>query len=208
MPRPILVLGTHNQKKQAEIAALLEALPAEFRSLRDFPDPLNVDETGTTFQENARLKATQQARHLKHWVLAEDSGLAVDALKGAPGVYSARFAGPDATDEQNNQLLIEKLQGIPWQKRDAHYVCHVCLADPQGNVRAENQDICRGRIREAPAGTGGFGYDPYFELREYHHTFAELGGLVKKQLSHRARAIRGMLPALQRLMTSGEWSVS
>jgi XTP/dITP diphosphohydrolase len=129
-------------------------------------------------------------------VLADDSGLSVDALDGAPGVYSARFAGTKASDEDNNRELLKRLGDRPLEKRTAHYVAHVTVADPTGAIRAESHDICRGRIRFEPAGTNGFGYDPLFEIVEYHRTFGELGPTVKRVLSHRSRALRALLPKL------------
>ena len=201
----LLVLGTHNRKKGLELIELLKPWGFECKSLADFPAAIDVEETGATFGENARLKACQQARHLKQWVLGEDSGLAVDALDGAPGVYSARFSGPGATDESNNRLLIERLGELPLEKRTAHYVCHAVLADPAGNARAEAAGKCHGRIRLQAAGTSGFGYDPYFEIIEYHRTFADLGDVVKSALSHRARAMRAMIPQLLQLVRDGEW---
>jgi XTP/dITP diphosphohydrolase len=201
----LLVLGTNNRKKAQELIDLLAPWGFECRTLADFPNALVVDETGQTFAENAQLKACQQAKHLHRWVLGEDSGLSVDALDGAPGVYSARFSGPGATDESNNQLLVEKLGSLPLEKRSAHYVSHVVLADPGGNVRGESAGMCHGRIRVEPAGSGGFGYDPYFEIVEYHRTFAELGNVVKSVLSHRARAVRALLPQMFQCVRGGEW---
>jgi XTP/dITP diphosphohydrolase len=200
-----LVLGTHNRKKGQELIDLLAPLGFECKTLADFPDAVEVDESGTTFAENARLKACEQARHLGRWVLGEDSGLSVDALAGAPGVYSARFSGPGATDESNNRLLIDKLGHLPIEKRAAHYVSHAVLADPRGKVRGESSGRCDGRIRFEPAGSGGFGYDPYFEIVEYHRTFAELGNIVKSALSHRARAIRALVPQMLRCVQNGAW---
>jgi XTP/dITP diphosphohydrolase len=202
----LLVLGTYNRKKERELQQLLEPVGIEVRSLADFakiaePKIVEVDETGDTFAANAALKATGYASQVGQWVLADDSGLAVDALKGAPGVLSARFAGPKATDEANNRHLLERLNGVPLPKRTAHYVCHVCLADPTGAVRATAEDYCRGRILEAEEGTGGFGYDPLFEVIEYHRTFGELSPAVKACLSHRARAMRQILRAIETLVT-------
>ncbi|QDU25573.1 Non-canonical purine NTP pyrophosphatase [Anatilimnocola aggregata] len=191
--RKVLVMGTRNRKKLGELIDLLEPHGFELRSLADFPNSIEIDETGTTFAKNAALKATLQARHLGHWVLGEDSGLAVDFLKGAPGVYSARFSGEGATDESNNRLLLEKLAGVPLEKRGAHYVCHATLSDPSGQVVAETEDYCRGRILETAAGGGGFGYDPLFEVIECHKTFGELSPAVKSVLSHRSRAIRAIV---------------
>jgi XTP/dITP diphosphohydrolase len=201
----LLVLGTHNRKKGQELIELLTPWGWECKTLADFPSAMDVEESGTTFAENARLKACQQARHLGRWVLGEDSGLAVDLLDGAPGVYSARFSGPGATDESNNRLLIEKLGQAPLERRTAHYVSHTVLADGRGNVRGESAGRCDGRIRFEPAGSGGFGYDPYFELVEYHRTFAELGNVVKSVLSHRARAVRSLIPQILQCVRDGQW---
>ena len=192
----LLVLGSHNRKKLGELAELLSPHGLALKTLADFPEAIAVAETGRTFAENARLKATEQARHLQAWVLGEDSGLSVDALGGAPGVLSARFSDPGSTDERNNRLLLEKLAGVPLEKRTAHYTCYAALADPEGNLRAESEGICRGRILLAPAGSGGFGYDPLFEIPEYHHTFGELSPAVKSVLSHRSRAIRQIVPQI------------
>lgn len=194
--RKVLVMGTRNRKKLGELIDLLAPQGIELRTLADYPQAIEIEETGTTFAENAALKAVQQARHLGEWVLGEDSGLAVDFLQGAPGVYSARFSGEGATDESNNRLLLEKLAGVPLDKRTAHYVCHATLADPQGTIVAEAEDYCRGRILEAAAGAGGFGYDPLFEVVECHQTFGELAPAVKSVLSHRSRAIRQLVPKI------------
>ena len=146
-------------------------------------------EDGDTFAANAALKATQQARHLGQWVLADDSGLMVDALDGAPGVLSARYSGPGATDAGNNQKLLEALRDVPREKRSAQFVCHICLADPSGAIRGESAASCRGRILFAPSGGGGFGYDPLFEIVEYHRSFGELesAGQVPSQSSRPGR---------------------
>jgi XTP/dITP diphosphohydrolase len=205
MSRPTLVLGTGNQKKLLELRALLSPLELELPSLSDFPNAIAVDETGQTFAENAALKASKQAKHLKLWVLGEDSGLAVDALRGAPGVFSARYSDPGATDQRNNEKLLAELSGMPDEKRTAHYVCHATLADPTGTLRADTEGWCQGRIRAEYAGNGGFGYDPLFEIVEYHRTFGELAPEVKAMLSHRARAIRQMIPTLRSLLAQGEF---
>ena len=139
-------------------------------------------------------------------MLGEDSGLSVDALGGAPGVYSARFSDPGATDEKNNDLLLDKLRDVPLEGRTAHYTCHATLSDPTGTIRADVEDYCHGRIRFKPAGTNGFGYDPLFEVVEYHRTFGELGPHVKRAISHRARAMREILPDIARSMERGAWS--
>jgi XTP/dITP diphosphohydrolase len=200
MPRT-LVLGSRNRKKLEELEALLAPHGLVLKTLADFPGSLEVEESGTTFAENARLKAVVQAKHLGEWVLGEDSGLSVDALGGAPGVYSARFSGAGATDASNNRLLLEKLDGVPLEQRAAHYTCYAVLSDPQGNVRGQSEGTCGGRILLAPIGGGGFGYDPLFEVVEYHRTFGELAPPVKAVLSHRSRAMRQIVPQLLQVMT-------
>ena len=196
MPLPLIVLATHNVKKGRELYELLAPRGMNVRTLADFGESIDVVEDGETFGENARLKAVQQARHLDQWVIAEDSGLVVVALSGAPGVYSARYSGEGATDQSNNMKLMEELGETPLELRSARYVCHATCCDPQGTVRAESEASCNGRIRFTEAGTAGFGYDPLFEIVEYHQTFAQLGDSVKSVLSHRARAIRELIPKL------------
>ena len=195
-----LVLGTNNQKKLIELQLMLPKDRFKLQSLSEIPNSIEVDETGTSFTENAMLKATEQAKHLGRWVLAEDSGLAVDALKGAPGIYSARYAGTHGDDEANNAKLLSELDGVPFEKRTARYHCEACLSDPDGKVRVTAGGTCGGIIRTEPSGSGGFGYDPLFEIPEYHKTFAELDLVVKRALSHRSRALRQFLPKLQRVV--------
>ena len=174
----------------------------ELKSLEQFPDSIEVDETGTTFTENAALKATQQAVHLSQYVLGEDSGLSVAALDGRPGVYSARYSGEDATDDSNKVKLIEELKGVPREKRGAWYTCHMTLSDPKGNILIDCESQCHGLIMDEERGAAGFGYDPLFEIPEYGLTFAELGDEVKSVLSHRARANRIFVPKLLSLVAS------
>ena len=196
--RARLIVGTHNAKKGRELVELLTPHGLQVVTLAEMPAAIEVAETGTTFAENARLKASQQARHLHEWVLADDSGIEIDALDGAPGVYSARFAGDDCDDDANNRLLLEKLAGLPAEKRGAGYYCHISLADPSGAIVAESTGRCRGRIVTEHRGTAGFGYDPLFEVREYHLTFGELGPATKRALSHRSRALRHIVPLVVR----------
>lgn len=201
----LLVLGTRNRKKGVELAELLNPFGFELRTLADFPNALEVEETGSSFAENAALKATRQAMHLQAWVLGEDSGLCVPALNGAPGVYSARFSGPNATDETNNEKLLQELKNVPMERRTAFYVCHAALAAPDGTLRANSEERCYGRLRSDASGSGGFGYDPLFEVLEYHQTFGELGSAIKAVISHRARAIRLIIPKLVAIANSGNW---
>jgi XTP/dITP diphosphohydrolase len=207
MSRLQLVLGTFNRKKGQELIELLEPLGLDLKLLGDVRAPLVIEEDGDSFAANARKKASQQAVHLGAWVLGEDSGLCVDALHGRPGIFSARFSGPDATDESNNAHLLRELGNTPLERRGAHYVCHAALARPTGEIVAEATGSCHGRIRFEPAGTAGFGYDPLFEILEYHRTFGQLGPAAKACLSHRARAIAQLIPRIRQLIGSGEWTV-
>jgi XTP/dITP diphosphohydrolase len=201
---PQLVIGTANRKKGLELEQLFANVGVKLLTLADFPPLPPVEEDGETFAANAILKASGYAQQLQQWVLADDSGLAVDALDGQPGVYSARYAGPDATDEQNNQLLLEKIAAIPPAGRSAQFVCHIAVADPTGTIRAESEASCRGRLLFESRGVHGFGYDPLFEILEYHRSFAELGPTAKFCLSHRSRAARRIIPQLMELVDSGE----
>jgi len=201
MSKFVLVLGTRNTKKRKELEYLLSRYhEIELKTLDDFAHAIEVEETGSTFEENANLKASQQARNLGQWVLGEDSGLSVAALDGAPGVHSARFSDPDATDEKNNALLLEKLRGFPMEQRTAWYTCHMALSDPDGNIRLNCEGHCYGRILTEQKGEAGFGYDPLFEIVEYGLTFGQLGDAVKSVLSHRARANRLFVPKLLMLV--------
>jgi XTP/dITP diphosphohydrolase len=211
LPPLTLVLGTRNKKKGLELAHLIappwEANPGlgrlTIRALSDVDTSIDVEEDADTFAGNARKKASETARALEQWVLADDSGLTVDALQGAPGVYSARYAGAHGDDEANNRKVLEALAGVPDDRRGAAFVCALALSDPRGEVRLEAAGACRGRITRAPRGTHGFGYDPLFLIPEYHRTFGELSALVKSQLSHRARAFARLRPALDRLLALG-----
>ncbi|MCX7700420.1 MAG: RdgB/HAM1 family non-canonical purine NTP pyrophosphatase [Gemmataceae bacterium] len=198
----LLVLATRNRKKREEIVAILSDLGLLFGDLSDWPNLPEVEETGTTFEENARLKAIAVARGTGHWALGEDSGLVVPALGGAPGVYSARYAGRQGDDEANNAKLLAELAKRPDADRSAYYVCTAALADPTGHVHVVTEGRCHGRILDAPRGSGGFGYDPLFLIPEYHRTFAELSPRVKHALSHRARALERLRPWLRRLVQS------
>jgi XTP/dITP diphosphohydrolase len=205
-----LVIGTHNRKKGRELAELLAPWGISVATLDDLPEAIEVAENGDSFAANAIVKAAEQAKHLRRWVLADDSGLEVDGLDGAPGIYSARYAvskheadaaapHPQSTsnvDEANNRRILAELGDTLLERRTARYVCHVAVADPTGRIRAESHDVCQGRIRFEPAGTNGFGYDPLFEVVEYHRTFGELGPAVKRAISHRSRAMRAIVPQL------------
>ncbi len=213
LPPALLILGTRNKKKGLELAHLI-APPWEpnprlgrltIRTLDDCDTEIDVVEDADTFAGNARKKASETARALGHWVLADDSGLTVDALDGAPGVYSARYAGNHGDDEANNRKLLAAMADVPDDRRGAAFVCALALADPQGLVRLEASGACRGRITRAARGDHGFGYDPLFLIPEYHKTFGELSAIVKSQLSHRARAFSRFRPELDRLIARGHF---
>jgi XTP/dITP diphosphohydrolase len=211
-PRILLVLGSRNRGKCREMAELI-APPWEpnrwlerldIRSVSEFAGCPDVVEDADSFAGNARKKASEQARALSTWVLADDSGLAVDALDGAPGVRSARYAGEPSDDEANNRKLLQAVVDLPDERRGAAFHCSLALADPAGTIRLESEGICRGRLTREVRGSGGFGYDPLFLIREYHKTFGELSSLAKHQLSHRARAFAGLRPALIRMIAQGD----
>lgn len=199
---PTVVLASRNKKKSGEIRDLLAPFGIPLLSVANFPEAKDVVEDGNTFRENAEKKASQTALALNHWAIGEDSGLMVDALNGAPGIYSARFSGDHATDDSNNAKLIAELASVPDEKRGAGYLCHVAVSDPTGVIRLNVEATCRGRISRAPQGSNGFGYDPYFTIREFHKTFGELDPIVKKYLSHRARAFERLIPALLKVLST------
>jgi XTP/dITP diphosphohydrolase len=195
MPR--LVIGSRNRKKLHELTDLLGDLGVELTDLSPWPEVPDAEETGQTFEENARLKATIYARATGAWVLAEDSGLVVPALKGRPGVQSARYAGTHGDDAANNKKLLAELAPLGDERRDAYYVCVAALAGPDGDVTATAEGRCHGRIIHEQRGAGGFGYDPLFLVPEYHKTFGELTLRVKQALSHRARAVVQLRPTIR-----------
>jgi XTP/dITP diphosphohydrolase len=212
-PRIVLILGSRNRHKCREMAELIappwEPSPwfdrLDIRSVDDFQAAPEVIEDADTFAGNARKKAAELARALSAWVLADDSGLDVEALGGAPGVYSARYAGEPTDDQANNRKLLEAIAGLPDDRRLASFRCALALADPTGAIRLETEGICRGRLTREARGPGGFGYDPLFLIPEYHKTFGELSPLVKHQLSHRARAFAAFRPALIRMIAQGDF---
>ena len=199
-----LVIGSRNKKKLLELQDLLGDLQVELTDLVPWPDLGDVEETGTTFEENARLKATAYARGTGNWVLAEDSGLVVPALKGGPGVYSARYAGLHGDDAANNRKLLAELAPLPDDRRAAYYVCVAAIASPDGEVKALAEGRCHGVIILAPRGDSGFGYDPLFMVPEYHQTFGELSLRVKQALSHRARAVVQLRPMIRKIEADGQ----
>ena len=196
-----LLLGTKNRGKLRELFALLKDLPVELLTVDEVPFS-DVPETGKTFLENALLKARAISEETGLPVLAEDSGLEVEALGGAPGVRSARFAGEDATDEQNIQKLLALLEGVPEEERRARFVCVAVARFPDGTELVAEGEL-RGRIARAPRGEHGFGYDPVFLPEGFPRTLGELGPSVKDEISHRKRALERLKRRLQEHLASG-----
>jgi XTP/dITP diphosphohydrolase len=186
-----IVLASGNQGKIREIRRALAGLPVAVYSLEDIGVTKTVDEKGRTFRENARLKSLAYSLASDHLTLAEDSGLEVGHLHGAPGVYSARFSAPGATDQRNVRKVLRLLKGVPWGGRGARFVCHLVLAR-RGRVIKEVRGVVRGRIALAPKGDLGFGYDPIFYYAPLRRMFAELPGDLKNLVSHRGRALAKM----------------
>ncbi len=194
-----IVVASGNAGKIREIAQLLGDLSFRLVSMNEFfGAPQHIEETGTTFEENARLKATWVHERSGEWALADDSGLEVEALGGAPGVYSARFAGEKAGDAANVAKLLEALRTTPPAGRAARFRCVVALAGPEGGT-CTAEGVCRGSIVAGPRGTGGFGYDPVFVPEGFAHTFAELDEGVKNAISHRGKALVNLRKELVRI---------
>ncbi len=190
-----LVVATRNQHKLDEIREILAETPYTIASLTDYPDAPVVQEDGDTFELNALKKARQIAQHTQCLTLADDSGLVVDALDGAPGVHSKRFGGP--TDAERNHKLLRLMEPFPREQRAARFVCVAALVWPDGR-HATVRGTCEGRIGWEPRGDAGFGYDPIFVVPEYDRTFAELGLTIKNQISHRAIAFHEVREILER----------
>jgi XTP/dITP diphosphohydrolase len=184
-----LLVATNNAGKLRELSSLLAALPLRLRRLAEFPHVAEVEETGTTFAENAALKAIEYCRQTGLWTLADDSGLEVAALGGAPGVLSARYAGVGATDEVRRQRLLAELARTGDVERCARFVCVIALAQPDVAAPQLFTGVCEGHIARAARGKGGFGYDPIFVPANYAETFGELSDEIKQKISHRARAL-------------------
>lgn len=187
-----LVVATGNPDKAREFAHLLRSAPLTLRNLSEFPPVPPVVEDGATLAANARMKAATYAAALRRWALADDTGLEVDVLGGAPGVRSARFAGPQASMEENRVLLLRQLERRP-EPWTARFVCRLAVADPSGAVVLEAEGECRGRIRRKPAGEFGFGYDTLFEVEGTPRTLAEMNAEETDEAGHRGRAVRALL---------------
>ncbi len=206
-PHAILV-ATTNPGKVRELRAMLD-LDVDFKSLADFPGLEEVQEDGATFAENARKKALGYAQATGLWTLADDSGLVVDALGGAPGVNSARFSGDKPKgvdrrliDRRNWQKLLAMMADVPTEERTARFVCCLCLASP-AEVLIETRGAVEGLIATEPAGEGGFGYDPVFFVPPLGRTVAQIGDEEKNAISHRGNAMKKLKPLLEELLSTG-----
>lgn len=194
-----IVLATKNKNKIREIKDILKFLRVRIHSTAEYPDMPEVEEDGQTLAENALKKAKAIAAYTGKWALADDTGLEVESLDGAPGVYSARFAGPQCSYEDNNRKLLKLLERLPKSKRKAVFKCVIALSDPLGKTQTAI-GIIRGYIGSEMKGTHGFGYDPLFIVPKYGKTFAELGLTVKNKISHRAKALAKMKKVLGKQM--------
>jgi XTP/dITP diphosphohydrolase len=193
--KKILAIATFNPHKLLEIRAILPSLPVTLKVLSDFPGAGPVEEDGGTLEANAVKKALAAARFTGLWALADDTGLEVDALGGGPGVRSARYAGEKASAAENNARLLSALEGLPAEKRLARFASVMALASPSGVLKI-SRGALEGRITGGPRGANGFGYDPLFEVAGGSRTLAEFSGEEKNLVSHRALALRGLLPEL------------
>jgi XTP/dITP diphosphohydrolase len=194
-----ILLATNNQGKIKEIEKLLENLPIRIRSLREFPEIDDVEETGTTFTENAVLKANTYSLKTNLWSLADDSGLEVEVLGNAPGVFSARYAGKSASNEEKIDKILNEIEKNNGKQRNARFICVMALTDEKGNVKKISEGICEGSIADKPRGINGFGYDSIFIPKNFHHTFGELSDEIKQSISHRKNAIIKIIDFLRNL---------
>jgi XTP/dITP diphosphohydrolase len=203
MKKQVLLIATSNMGKAKEISEALKNFNLEIKTLKDFPNIAPPQETGNTFFENAYLKAKYYAEKTGLLSLADDSGLEVDILNGAPGIYSSRFAGENASDEENNKKLLELLKDVPLEKRKARFVCVIVVYHPSGKY-IKSEGIWEGLIGFEPRGSYGFGYDPIFLVPEYNYkkTVAELPIEEKNKLSHRGKALAKLKDVLAEFLKS------
>lgn len=201
-PQLELIIASTNMHKVREFRTMLKPFfKFDILSLCDFPSYVPPEETGTTFEENATLKATHAAKELNRWVIADDSGLVVPALNGAPGIYSARYAGNDATDLENRKKLLDEIQHLMEEDRQAFFECAIALASPTGLKKCV-RGTCEGVLLNKDRGGSGFGYDPLFIKHGYNKTFAELTESVKNRISHRRKALDKILVSLESIMST------
>ncbi len=194
-----LIVATRNKKKLKEIKELLTDCDCKVTSIMDYPLMPTIEENGNTFVENAIKKAATISLYTGKLVMGEDSGLEVKALHNGPGIYSARFSGPQATDKKNNAKLLRQLRSVPVNRRQARYRCAVALTDRKGIIDVV-EGSCSGLIALRPKGTNGFGYDPLFYVKRYQKTFGEMDPAIKAKISHRARALKKFKKTIQKYL--------
>lgn len=193
-----IILATHNLHKVDELRQMLSDFPLEILSMRDFPGIPEPDETGNTFAENAAIKARAASFFTGMAALADDSGICIDALGGAPGIFSARWAGPGSNSDAWIDKTLDLLKGVEDSQRTGRYVCALCLTSNNGDVIGETEGTMEGRIGRSPRGTGGFGYDPIFLVApEFNRTAAQLTAEEKHSISHRGVALRKMMDVIR-----------
>lgn len=197
-----LLIATKNAGKVRELKELTANLPLRIIDLSEFPSVVEPEETGATFAENADLKARYYARETGLWALADDSGLEVEALNSAPGIFSARYAGKGAADAKRIKKLLRELNETGNEERRARFVCAMAVADEKGTIKFVSQGVCDGRIALTASGANGFGYDPIFIPDGFSETFGTLSADIKQQISHRARALDKIIQQLRRFYAS------
>jgi len=198
-----VIVATRNQGKVREIRRVLKGFGMKIRSLKDFPDVPAIEEDGKSFTENALRKARFYAAYFGEIAVADDSGLEVDALKGAPGIYSARYVREGASDSENNQKLLKEMEEVPLSRRGATFRCSIAIASPEGKEKVV-EGVCRGRIGVKEVGRRGFGYDPVFVLPRYGRVMAQLSLDEKNRISHRGKALKKLRKVLREIMDGRE----
>ena len=196
-----IVIATHNNHKSIELLKLMSNLPIKWMTLRDLEIDTIVEETGTTIQDNAILKAREYARLTRMYTLADDSGLAVEALNGRPGVYSSRYGGNDISSKQQRELLLKELYSISWTNRKAYFRCTLALANPYNTDITVANGVCQGLITTSDRGTKGFGYDPIFYVPHQSCTMAEMDADTKNRVGHRGKATHKMKGKISKLIS-------
>ena len=196
-----IAIATHNNHKSIELLKLMSSLPITWMTLRDLEIDTIVEETGTTIQENATLKAREYARLTRMYTLADDSGLAVEALNGRPGVYSSRYGGNDISSKQQRDILLKELYSISWTNRKAYFRCTLALANPYNTDITVANGVCQGLITTSDRGTKGFGYDPIFYVPHQSCTMAEMDADTKNRIGHRGKATHKMKGQISKLIS-------
>ncbi len=193
-----LLIATTNKGKVKELETLLADLSFNLKSLNEYQDIPEVEETGKSFAENAELKARYYALKTRCFSLADDSGLEVPALNDNPGVYSARYAGECATDVDNIEKLLKELEKTAYEARDARFICEMAVSNDTGKIIYQARGVCTGKITFRPLGNNGFGYDPLFVPTGYSETFGQLSSEIKRQISHRSKAVKQIIEYLRK----------